>query len=191
VLQDSHGQESPFHPTSPAINSDQGFLDAIRAHPEDDLNRLVYADWLDERSDPRGRYLRLEIELSRLEESDPRCSQLESNLQDLRQGIESGWLEQAGMRFDVWLLGYTPMIKIGVIRAIRSVTSCGLAEVKGLLGRLPSTILADVLREQAEQAREVLQRAPEWSSVAPLESEVRISLRPARAPKPRPARLEA
>lgn len=37
------------------------FIDAIIASPADEALRLVYADWLDERGDPRGRYLRTEI----------------------------------------------------------------------------------------------------------------------------------
>ncbi|MFO0810388.1 MAG: TIGR02996 domain-containing protein [Gemmataceae bacterium] len=44
---------------------DEAFLAAILAHPDDDLPRLVYADWLDDRGDPRGEFIRLEIELER------------------------------------------------------------------------------------------------------------------------------
>jgi uncharacterized protein (TIGR02996 family) len=40
-------------------NDERPFLAAIAAEPHDALRRLVYADWLDERSDPRGEYLRL------------------------------------------------------------------------------------------------------------------------------------
>jgi uncharacterized protein (TIGR02996 family) len=37
------------------------FLSAIVARPADDLPRLLYADWLDERGDPRGEFIRLQI----------------------------------------------------------------------------------------------------------------------------------
>jgi uncharacterized protein (TIGR02996 family) len=37
---------------------DANFLRALLAAPEDDALRLVYADWLEERGDPRGEYLR-------------------------------------------------------------------------------------------------------------------------------------
>ncbi len=40
-----------------------GFLSAIRADPADDTTRLVYADWLDERDDPRGDFVRLHLAL--------------------------------------------------------------------------------------------------------------------------------
>jgi uncharacterized protein (TIGR02996 family) len=169
------------------MSNEQGFLDAIRAHPGDDVHRLVYADWLEEHDDPRGRYLRLEIELAGLEEDDSRGPLLESELREMRQGHDPGWLEQVGKPFDVWLLGYTAMLKIPVIKAIRQVTALGLKEAKDLSEQLPSTILSDVLRDRAEQAREVLQTAPAWSSVAPPEGEVRVVVRPARSPQPRPA----
>lgn len=38
---------------------EQPFLDEIRANPDDDAARLVYADWLEERGDVRAEYLRL------------------------------------------------------------------------------------------------------------------------------------
>jgi uncharacterized protein (TIGR02996 family) len=44
---------------------DEAFLRAIAAAPADDLPRLVYADWLEERDDPRAAFLRAEVELTR------------------------------------------------------------------------------------------------------------------------------
>jgi uncharacterized protein (TIGR02996 family) len=44
------------------VNEDELFVRAIVGNPGDDTHRLVYADWLDERSDPRGSYLRAETE---------------------------------------------------------------------------------------------------------------------------------
>jgi uncharacterized protein (TIGR02996 family) len=38
--------------------AEAAFLEAIRAHPEADEPRLVYADWLEERGDPRGDFIR-------------------------------------------------------------------------------------------------------------------------------------
>ncbi len=40
---------------------DAPFLKAIRAAPDDDLPRLIYADRLDDRGDPRGEFIRLQI----------------------------------------------------------------------------------------------------------------------------------
>lgn len=44
------------------ISDDEAFIRTIVDRPGDDLPRLVYADWLDERGDPRGAYLRAETE---------------------------------------------------------------------------------------------------------------------------------
>jgi uncharacterized protein (TIGR02996 family) len=45
-----------------AVTEDEGFIRAVVDGPGDDTPRLVYADWLDDHSDPRGPYLRAELE---------------------------------------------------------------------------------------------------------------------------------
>ena len=47
------------------------FLELVRASPEDDLPRLIFADWLDERGDPRGEFIRIQCALARLPSADP------------------------------------------------------------------------------------------------------------------------
>jgi uncharacterized protein (TIGR02996 family) len=42
------------------------FLQEIIASPDDDTPRLIYADWLDERGDPRGEFIRVQCELATL-----------------------------------------------------------------------------------------------------------------------------
>lgn len=44
------------------------FLQTIRENPDDDGPRLVYADWLEERGDPLGEFIRVQCELARVEE---------------------------------------------------------------------------------------------------------------------------
>ena len=43
------------------MNDEAAFLAAILADPDDDAPRLVFADWLDERGDCRGEWLRLTV----------------------------------------------------------------------------------------------------------------------------------
>ncbi len=57
-------------------DEENAFLRAIRDNPDDRVVRLVYADWLDERGDPRGEYLRLSCRLA-----------------EVRDGIDQKWLE--------------------------------------------------------------------------------------------------
>lgn len=45
------------------MSDEVAFLNAIRANPDDDTTRLVYADWLDDRDDPRGAFVRLHLAL--------------------------------------------------------------------------------------------------------------------------------
>jgi uncharacterized protein (TIGR02996 family) len=45
---------------------------AIIEDPDDDGPRLVYADFLDERNDPRGELIRVQCERATLAEDDPR-----------------------------------------------------------------------------------------------------------------------
>jgi uncharacterized protein (TIGR02996 family) len=72
------------------MTRDAAFLDAIRAAPDDDAPRLIYADWLDERGDPRGEFIRVQCERTRLLETDPRLSALTARaLQLLRANWES------------------------------------------------------------------------------------------------------
>ena len=55
---------------------DDGFLQAIAADPADEVTRLVYADWLEDRGDPRGEFIRIEIALDRSSPGDDRSNAL-------------------------------------------------------------------------------------------------------------------
>lgn len=48
----------------------EAFLQRIRAYPDDDAQRLIFADWLDEEGDPRGRFVRVQLALAHLPEGD-------------------------------------------------------------------------------------------------------------------------
>src|SRR5262245_38642643 len=51
--------------------TEDNFIQIILDAPEDDAPRLVYADWLEEQSDPRGELLRITTELEALEAASP------------------------------------------------------------------------------------------------------------------------
>jgi uncharacterized protein (TIGR02996 family) len=54
------------------MSSHAAFLQAITSAPEDDVSRLVYADWLDDNGDPRrAEFIRLQCRLASMDESDP------------------------------------------------------------------------------------------------------------------------
>jgi len=68
------------------------FLQAIRAAPHDDTPRLIYADWLEERGDPRGEFIRLQCALNRLPARDPAAPRLRERLQELLSRYETEWV---------------------------------------------------------------------------------------------------
>ena len=79
--------------------SHESFLRAIIADPADDLPRLVYADWLDENGDPdRAEFIRVQCELAKLPEDDPRRPGLEDREHDLLDANEGVVDREPGAR---------------------------------------------------------------------------------------------
>src|SRR5262245_14001334 len=72
------------------------FLREIEASPADETPRLIYADWLEERGDPRAEYLRREVELHTLSADSRRFHQLAQELRDMREEFEPKWLVAVG-----------------------------------------------------------------------------------------------
>jgi uncharacterized protein (TIGR02996 family) len=61
-------------------------LAAIRANPDDDAPRLVFADWLEENGEPEfAEFIRVEIERERLPRGDPRRDALHKQSMALRK----------------------------------------------------------------------------------------------------------
>jgi uncharacterized protein (TIGR02996 family) len=75
------------------MNEEMCFLRAVFQQPDDDTVRLVYADWLEERNDPRARYLRLEVKHHRLEkDARDRNTALTKYWSDLGPKIDTRWV---------------------------------------------------------------------------------------------------
>ena len=74
------------------MNDEEGFLHAIGADPRDDLSRLVYADWLEERDDPRGDFVRLHRALMATGPDHPERVAGEYELSTLRKVCDAAWL---------------------------------------------------------------------------------------------------
>jgi len=74
-----------------AVYEDDPFIRAILADPENDAPRLIYADWLEERGDARGEYLRLECYLTTLSEDEPQLDPLLIRFRELHRQIDPNW----------------------------------------------------------------------------------------------------
>lgn len=72
---------------------EQSFLDEITASPDDDIPRLIYADWLEENGDPRGEFIRIQCELATLRKTQKRFAELRSEEARLLAKYERKWSE--------------------------------------------------------------------------------------------------
>jgi uncharacterized protein (TIGR02996 family) len=82
-----------------SVPDDLGFRRAIVAEPDDTALALIYADWLDERDDPRGAFLRLWAELLGAAYSEDDHSRLEQLAQRYRTAlgaIDAAWVAELG-----------------------------------------------------------------------------------------------
>ena len=73
------------------MDEDRAFLAAIRNDPEDDFARLVYADWLDDRGDPRGPFVRLHLALRSAGPDHIDRVPAEYELSRRRVGLDPAW----------------------------------------------------------------------------------------------------
>lgn len=117
-------------------------LAAIERDPDDEGNRMVYADALEQRGDPRSEYVRLEA----------RFVALSAALAGA--GVDGGWIAMVRRRYGVELAGAGPNL-IATIRAVRQVLGVGLYEAKRIVETLDRShpIAADLPLERAVDVR--------------------------------------
>ena len=73
------------------MDPERAFLQAISADPDDLAPRLVYADWLEERNDPRGEFVRLLVRLAGSTADEPDYEKLKGREQELRPRFPAYW----------------------------------------------------------------------------------------------------
>jgi uncharacterized protein (TIGR02996 family) len=85
------------------VREDESLFAALRAHPEDETLRLVYADWLEERGDLRGEWLRTQVALDRLTAEGRWDATLADRRRQLGTVIDPVWLAVARLpnRLDI------------------------------------------------------------------------------------------
>jgi uncharacterized protein (TIGR02996 family) len=75
--------------------TEKKFLRGLKAKPDDDALRLVYADWLEEQGDARGELLRVAVALEAAAADDPSLPDLRRRVQELRPLATAAWLAVA------------------------------------------------------------------------------------------------
>ncbi len=91
----------------------QALLAAIYANPADDAPRLVYADWLGERGDPRGELIALQLTADPTPAMRRRAAALVDEHATRWLGAIAPQLRKAGMRFE---RGFLAACKVGIRR---------------------------------------------------------------------------
>lgn len=75
------------------MTDDAALLQTIIEHPDDDAPRLIYADWLEDHGDTeRAEFIRVQIELARLSEDDPRRPEVDRRERALRKAHFEEWI---------------------------------------------------------------------------------------------------
>src|SRR4051794_12735191 len=81
---------------------ESGFLQALFEDPADDTSRLIFADWLDERGDPRGELLRVQRELDGWVPDLGRRTALQQRERQLLSGWFATWPDPLRQRCREW-----------------------------------------------------------------------------------------
>src|SRR5262245_46808930 len=107
------------------MHETEAMLRLIIASPEQDGPRLIYADWLAERRDPRGEFIRVQCELARLPQADPRRAELQGTGDALLKSHQHEWVGElkrqvSGFRFH---RGFVETIFIDALSFLQSAES--------------------------------------------------------------------
>jgi uncharacterized protein (TIGR02996 family) len=82
------------------MSDEKALLAAILANPDEDTPRLAYADWLQEHGDESGlaraEFIRLQCELARLDEYDPRANIIAGRCRELSDVHWQTWATEIG-----------------------------------------------------------------------------------------------
>src|ERR1700730_3275777 len=90
-------------------------LEAIQREPDDDMLRLVYADWLEENDDPeRAEVIRLQIAAERHPSGSPEHTRLTDRAVELLS--RNGW---------EWAEGYEPAIPADAVLSVQKAQGGG------------------------------------------------------------------
>jgi uncharacterized protein (TIGR02996 family) len=83
------------------MTDDESFVRALCERPDDETTRLVYADWLDDRADPRAEYLRTEAAWVALQPSDEQYRPLYRRVSQLAAQLDPEWFTAVSRTADL------------------------------------------------------------------------------------------
>jgi uncharacterized protein (TIGR02996 family) len=112
-------------PEPSPMREDEAFLRAVIDAPDDDTPRLIYADWLEERGDPRAEFIRIQCALANLPARDPDKAALRIRARlcvrsrELRAAHEDEWLRPLSLLSRELRFGWTCGFHRGFVEHIR------------------------------------------------------------------------
>jgi uncharacterized protein (TIGR02996 family) len=104
------------------MRDDEAFLRAIIDNPDDDLPRMVYADWLDEHGQPeRAEFIRVQCELSRPPQARSDFDKLWGRSEELLAGHKEEWLGPLNdlVEFAAFHRGFVTRVTLSVATFLR------------------------------------------------------------------------
>lgn len=188
VYEAIHGPISEAVPAR--LPEEDGFLQAIRANPDDVASRLIFADWLEERGDPRGEFIRLQCTRAALSASEDHDEELRAREELLWQqhgatwrsglprilryaGFERGFVESASLTVNEFLVhaaaifAATPFRRLRVRRAWDDTAqTVGRLAASPFLVRLQTLDLSDL--ELGDEQTLVLAASPHVHALGEL-----------------------
>jgi uncharacterized protein (TIGR02996 family) len=132
----------PTPPAAKEASLEVQLLRAIAADPTNDATRLVYADWLTERGDPRGELISLELTLRDLDDFDERKKPTTARIRQLVEAHGKAWLapfSKLGLR------GVRLMLDRGLVASVAGSARALAAAAPSLLRGAP--LVSDVTIE--------------------------------------------
>src|SRR5262249_53469405 len=120
-------------------------LQAILENPEDQTIRLIYADWLEERGNPRGEFIRVQIQLRRMSQADPAYPELRLRELNLIQQHKEEWFGGLRKSFYYW------ECRAGFIDEVRGTAAAFLTHADALFALHP--VLQVILEVEDEILR--------------------------------------
>lgn len=130
-------------------DDEQALIATIRDDPSDNTARLVYADWLEERNDPRAEYLRLVVAIAEHTREGKGVDHFTGRLGRLARSIPRNWREVIGIRYRIVLDLFESEERTG----LRRLLIAGLGSLFGAdwgPGQKRIRISNPLLREEAE-----------------------------------------
>jgi uncharacterized protein (TIGR02996 family) len=132
------------------MTPEDAFMQAIRAEPDDDSVRLIYADWLQEQNEPhlvdRGEFIRLQCESASLAPDDPGQGEMERRARQLLERHLEAWVSPLrnliGLGREIWMRGEQPVssvkrFKRGFVEALTLPVSTFLEQAEELFQLTP------------------------------------------------------